>query len=489
MQGKLKARWVWIPVYVAYVALVIAAAATYWMAAPPTYEVSAIISVKPGLYGVETATLRADQNARSQVALLESEDVIRQTIDAIGAAELYPNQEARGYLMVVVRQIIAAAGAAELYPNQGAGGYLTAEDRAYIAAKRKLAVRYEPQTDNIRLSFRHTSPRLAVHFVHTLVENFTRRYFELYTNEKAVAFFWDQQKKSREEYVQASNALAEFSVKHQTYNIYEQQKLVLEQQSQLEAALLTTKGTIADKTAQVANIPAQLSQMRPVGRLPQVTGLTQRIAPSVEAQQGQIDRLATDPPLLLVRVYQDTIAQLVKLQTELAGQHALAIKQEQAVLEQAKFLGDLAKKEAQFAQLRLAVDHARQNYELFTKKAQERQLEQDQTAARLSSVQVVQPATKPLRPVSPSLVFLCALVLALVLFPVGGVAVYHVARSANRSPLRESDPRAPRAAGGSILYHPARDNGAAASLHGNPGGRTLCGLNGWPRSLRCPAFN
>jgi hypothetical protein len=81
-------------------------------------------------------------------------------------------------------------------------------------------------------------------------------------------------------------------------------------------------------------------------------------------------------------------------------------------------------------------------------------------------VQVVQPATKPLRPVSPSLVFLCALVLALVLFPVGGVAVYHVARSANRSPLRESDPRAPRAAGGSILYHPARDNGAAASLHG-----------------------
>ena len=304
--------------------------------------------------------------------------------------------------------------------------------------------------------------------MHTLVENFTRRYFELYTNEKAVAFFWDQQKKSREEYVQASNALAEFSVKHQTYNIYEQQKLVLEQQSQLEAALLTTKGTIADKTAQVANIPAQLSQMRPVGRLPQVTGLTQRIAPSVEAQQGQIDRLATDPPLLLVRVYQDTIAQLVKLQTELAGLHALAVKQEQAVLEQAKFLGDLAKKEAQFAQLRLAVDHARQNYELFTKKAQERQLEQDQTAARLSSVQVVQPATKPLRPVSPSLVFLCALVLALVLFPVGGVAVYHVARSANRSPFRESDPRAPPAAEGSILYHPARDNGAAASATWNP---------------------
>ena len=151
MQGNLKARWVWIPVYVAYVALVIAAAATYWMAAPPTYEVSAIISVKPGLYGVETATLRADQNARSQVALLESEDVIRQTIGAIGAAELYPNQEARGNLMVVVRQIIAAVGAAELYPNQGADGYLTAEDRAYIAAKSKLAVRYEPQTDNIRL--------------------------------------------------------------------------------------------------------------------------------------------------------------------------------------------------------------------------------------------------------------------------------------------------------------------------------------------------
>jgi len=239
---------------------------------------------------------------------------------------------------------------------------------------------------------------------------------------------------------------------------------VLTQRSQLEAALLLTKGTIADKTAQVANIPAQLSQMRPVGRLPQVTGLTQRIAPNVEAQQGQIDRLATDPPLLLVRVYQDTIAQLVKLQTDLVGLHALAAKQDQAVLEQSKFLGDLARKEAQFEQLRLAVDHARQNYELFTKKAHERQLEQDQTAVRLSSVQVVQPATKPLRPVSPSLVFVCGLVLALVLFPVGGVAVYHVAKSANRSPLGKSDPRTPPE--GSNLYQPARDNGAAAPLHG-----------------------
>jgi succinoglycan biosynthesis transport protein ExoP len=465
MQGGLKPRWVWITVYVAYVALVIAAAAAYWRVASPTYEVSAIISVKPGLYGVETATVRADQNVRSQVALLESEDVIRQTIGAVGAAELYPNQEARGNLIDVISQIVAAVGAAELYPNQGADGYLTAEDRAYIAAKRKLAVRYEPQTDIIRISFRHTSPHLAVDFVRTLVEKFTRRYFELYTNEKAVAFFWDQQKQSREEYVQTSNALAEFSVKHQTYNVYEQQKLLLEHQSLLETALLTTKGAIADKTAQVANIPAQLSQMRPVGRLPQVTGLTQRIAPSAE-QQGQIDRLAADPPLLLVRVYQDTIAQLVKLQTELAGLQALAVKQEQAVLEQAKLLGDLAKKEAQFAQLRLAVDHARQNYELFTQKAQERQLEQDQTAARLSSVQVVQPATKPLTPVSPSLVFLCVLVLAIVLFPVGGVAVYHVARSANRSPFRKSDPQALPAAEGSILYHPAHDKGAAASLHG-----------------------
>jgi uncharacterized protein involved in exopolysaccharide biosynthesis len=444
MQRSLKvfASWVWdqrIRLYVVYVALVLAAGAAYWMVASPTYEVSAIISVKPGLYGVEIATARADQNSRSQVALLESEDVIRQTISAVGAAELYP--------------------------DQGPDAHLTPEDRAYIAAKKKLVVKYEPQTDIIKISFRHTNPHLAVEFGRTLVEKFMRRYFELYSNEKTVAFFWDQQKKSREEYVQASNALAEFSVTNQTYHVYEQQKLVLAQRSQMEAALFTTKGTIADKSAQLAMIPSQLSQMRPVGRLPQITGLTQRNATSVEGQQAQIDRLAADPPLLLVRVYQDTIALLVKLQSDLAGLRALEAKQQEAVQKQAEFLGDLAKKEAQFEQLRLSVDHARQNYETFTKKAQERQLEQDQTAARLSSVQIVQPATMPLRPVSPSLAFLCALVLALALFPVGGVVAYHVATSAN-NPFRQNDSSAPAAADGSIVYHPARNQGAATPLHG-----------------------
>ena len=74
---------------------------------------------------------------------------------------------------------------------------MTAEDRAYIAAKRKLAVRYEPQTDNIRLSFRHTSRRLAVHFVHTLVENFTRRYFELTPTRRPLLLLGPAEKKPR----------------------------------------------------------------------------------------------------------------------------------------------------------------------------------------------------------------------------------------------------------------------------------------------------
>jgi polysaccharide biosynthesis transport protein len=421
----------WFAPYFVYLAVVVSAAAAYWSMAPRIYEVSSIVSVKPGLYGVDAPSPRAEENVRSHVYLLESEDVIRQAVGVVGATRLYPDYQT--------------------------DGYLKAEDHAYALAKKNLAVKHESLTDIIRVAFRHPDPRLAVEFAQAIVEKFAGRYSDLYTNEKAVAFYRERKEKSREEFIRASGALTAFSSANRIYSIREQQKLVLAQRSQLEAALVTTKGVFADKKAQEAEIPTLLAQMGPVGRLPQVTALTPRGGPKTDGEPKEIERLAADPPLLLVRVYQDTVALLVKLKTDLAGLQALQAKQEDELGRLADFLGTLSDKEAQFEQLRLAVDGAWRRYELFTKKAHEAQLGHDQAAARLSSVQVVQAAALPLKPISPSLALLCALVAALAFLPAGAAAAYHIAASASPVLAQQGDQWPSAHFDGSILGRPAPD--------------------------------
>ena len=108
-----------------------------------------------------------------------------------------------------------------------------------------------------------------------------------------------------------------------------------------------------------------------------------------------------DPPLLLVRVYQDTIASLVRLQTELAGLRALELHQKNTLRKLDEELGSIMSKEAQFYRLQQEVIDLKANDEAFTKKLTELQVSQDLNAKKLSSVQVIQDATMPLGPVRP----------------------------------------------------------------------------------------
>ena len=396
---------------------------------PPTYEVSAVISLKPGpLSGGDAekfaATTRPEQVARPQIALLESENVIRQAISVVGATNLYPAT------MTASGSQVDRAGISTFRIFKP----LASVDAAYIAAKGSLSVRPEPQTDLIRVNFRHANPKLAVDFTDALVQSFTERYYQLYSNIGAVSFFWEQQKQSDEAFARTSAALSEYSTNNQLFRIDDQRRLLLEQRSALAAALVGTTGLIAEKESQTAAIPSQLAQMKPIARNPQITGLTQLDVPPApgtapvaakKQTSAPIASLAADPPLLLVKVYQDTVAALVKLHTDLAGLRALKAHQEKTLKELDVDLSSLSSKEAEFERLRREVMQARDNSDLFTKKALEEQLSQDLNARKLSSVQVLQGATTPLRPIWPKPGLLLALGILLSAAPAVGAFALH----------------------------------------------------------------
>lgn len=362
------------------------------MAAPPQYAVSALISLQPGLYGEDdgkliTPSTRLDDLARSQIALLESEDAIRRAVAIVG-----PEAVLRG-------------GAV---PMRMFDAPLAPVDAAYLAAKKALRVGSEAFTNLIEVTFSHGDPKVAVAFTKALLQSFAEKHNDLYRNAGAALFYREQQKLSDEAFARAAAALSAYSSSNQIFEIDEQRRLLLARRSQLAADLATTRGSIAEMDVEAALIPTQLSKMKPIGRLPQVVELTQQRAPPQRFAQGtqsandsSTSSLASDPPLLLVRVYQDTIAQLVKLNTDVAGLRAKEGQQHDELTKLDEELSALTTKEADFERLRLNVTQARNNSELFTKKAFEEQLSQDLEAKKLSSIQIVQQPTLPLDPVWP----------------------------------------------------------------------------------------
>ena len=238
-----------------------------------------------------------------------------------------------------------------------------------------------------------------------------------------MSVLWDQQKRSNEIFERASAALAKFSAESQIFLVADQRKLLLERHNHVATGLNVTKGLIADKQSQADTIPQQLTQMKPIGRLSQVTDLVKnQLEGTVAAGRAGVNvpNLANDPPLLLVRVYQETVATLVKLQTELAGLRTLVKHQQQSLGLIDAELNALSRREAEFERLRLEVSPARQNAEQYMKRANDEEFFQELNSRKLSSVQVLQAPTLPFIPIwpQPLVIVIAALLMCAVAFAI-----------------------------------------------------------------------
>ena len=414
---------------VVYCSAVCAATAYVKITSVPIFEASSIIALKPDPLSSRdvdktAGRARPEQLARPQIVLLESESVLRQAIAAVGPELINP--PAKRTVATSISELFNLAGAAlaatEVEPSEHrkTNPELSVPDAAYVAARKSLSVRAEPQTEIIKISFQHPAPQVAVKFTTALVDAFTDRYFKLYSNSDAVAMFWEHQKRADNVVKAAAAELAAYSAKNHTYSIADQRRLLLDQRSNLSAALVATKGAILDKQSQADTIPVQLSRLKPVGRLPQVVDLVKaQEADGVAKGRSQptVPTIAGEPPLLLVRVYQDTVASLVKLQAELAGSRALAAHQTAALEALERELAALAGKEADFDLLRSKLAQARDDAQSFMKRAREEELFQELNARNLSSVQVLQAPTLPFVPIWPKTSILLGLCIALCAAP------------------------------------------------------------------------
>lgn len=421
--------------FVAFAAVPILAAIAFCAVTPAKYDASAALIVAAGhAASLEPAAdrivnlTRQDRIVNAKVAILDSEYVIRRTIEDIGPAILYPELSAR-LLGALVEQVFllgqpfflrgAPAAAAEIGQRQ------ELIDAAFILARRALRIESKPNSDIVRIVFRHGDPDLAARFANRHAENFIQRDLALGGMQSAATFLREQQAKHIATLRETAAALSGFAKTHQIYAVEEQRRLTLRRHSELAGAMAATRSAAAEKEEQVRSIAAQLALMKPISGIPEVARLSNAAAtatpsppatgkPPLATQPRDRDvagseMLTRDPPLLLVRVYQDTIQGLVRANSELAGIKAVEENQAREIARTEAELIELGEKEAEFLRLQAAVAQARENAEAYARKSAMQQVEADMSARNLSSIVIAQPASPPVEAAFPNVVLILLL--------------------------------------------------------------------------------
>src|SRR5262249_12192791 len=139
--------------------------------------------------GAPTFVAPSQGVVQRQIVLLESENVVRRAIDMVGAERIAGGKMPPPALAGILTRMFSP---------------LSFADATYVAVRNALSVVPAPQTDFIRVFFRHRDPQIAVEFTNALVRSFTDRYFQIYSNSYAVAFFSEQKQKSEEAFAQTS---------------------------------------------------------------------------------------------------------------------------------------------------------------------------------------------------------------------------------------------------------------------------------------------
>ncbi len=422
---------------------------------PRSYQASALIQINfAPSYDSDSkrdaeAILRDEQYLNSQTAIIHSEHVIRDAISAVGPSRLYePDADivhkirtAAGY--IVPQWIWSATSAWDARPYIGSVSFPASadaadappadkirSDEAFLKASAALSVHPEPKTDLIRVSFSHPDRQIAAEFVNALVQMYLSRHVQLMSQSNASAFMESERKKYEYDFDVASLTLNRFSVKNNMYSIEEQLRLALDRRKEIQSNMEHTLGRIAQLQAEIRETSQQLVALKLNNLSPQLAELARKGTQNAGGaqNQGHVNSDLTgpipthDPPLLLVRVYQETAQSLVNKNAELVGLRELIAQQKQAYDAINHELSDVSAQRAQFEQLRRNVELAKQSANSFALKEIEQRTELALGAQKLLRLEVVQEATAPLKPGFPTRTVIITSGLLLSIVAMAGVA-------------------------------------------------------------------
>jgi uncharacterized protein involved in exopolysaccharide biosynthesis len=384
----------------------------------PKYEATSLLLVGQNSIGEQRADIgTAVETSSSMVSIIQSEDVIRDAVGRVGLLTLVPAND-------VLKDDRSRSGIFSrpfsfltTHPKKE----ITALDQAVPALRRALDVSYQPNTKLIHISFRHPDPATATAFVDAIVQSFIDRQLKLFGRSRAADFYQAQKEQFDKEVQRASEDIQSFVAANAIYSVNEERQLLLKRKSDSAAALAATRVAISDKTGQRTTLTAQLRLLKPVTQSPYVSSLVTALGGD-DRTAGKQDgaaagaapspdhlRISDGPPLLMVRVYQEAMLSLFKVNGELAGLTNMEKAQTDDFDRINDSLAILSSKEAEITRLKRVLQEASFNSDVFARRMVEEQTSAASDAARFSTVKIVHQAYAPPRPISPNFLIFAAL--------------------------------------------------------------------------------
>ncbi len=389
------------------VALTLAGSILAYVYISPVYEASTVLLVGPNsIDDSGQNSNKMQMTVRSQAQIAESVDVVKAALLDIGLQNVPPVQPSpfKG-LGAKIRQMVKREKDADP-PIEIANVDVMTEDYG-----RMVRVRTEPNSESLIISFRNGDPRFAAKFADALAWAFISRQAQLMEHPETVDFYRAQKDNFENEVNRNTKLFDDFVKKQSTYSIAVQLGLQLKRENDLATQLGQTRGSIAEKLGQKEALVSQLKLLKPVTQSSYVVGLVDKLGentgnsldtlkkPSSLPSGGDLPR---DPPLLMIKVYQDAMVELLKVNGEIAGFGELQHQQENELSENKKVLAALIQHQAEYNRLKRNLDLAVYNVNLLSKRTVDVQITENLRQARLLTARVVQQATVPLRAVFPN---------------------------------------------------------------------------------------
>jgi succinoglycan biosynthesis transport protein ExoP len=344
--------------------------------------------------------------------------VIREAASKVGFDSLFHGHEST--LFSKLRHTLADL--AFFHTFLGRSETKVSESIAIATLRDRISAKQEGRSELFRITFRHPDPSIAAEFLNELANSFIAIQAELVQVPGAETFFQQQAKRLEQEAEKAAAELQNFSVTASVYSVTDQRALLLRRSTDLVSAMSTTRGSIEDRKGQQQALVDQLRVLKPVAQSKTVS----RIVDSLGGHENRTNDKAPknllgfeeSPPLLLVRVYQDAMASLLKVNTELNGLHnlekLLSTQIEQVNME----LAALSSKEAEYDRLKRALSRASAGAEHYGTRMIEEQISSEVAKkTQLGNVRVVQLAETPTAALFPKIPQLAMMAL------VGGLAL------------------------------------------------------------------
>lgn len=445
-------KWVIIAIFLSTVIPV----TIYSLTIPPMYEANSSLLVKPGRENIyvspvgspegthpPTIIQRVAEVINSEIQIIKSRVLIARVLEEMGIATVFPpglpgNVVAGAAGRWIPSKLAEGIGIAGMFPPRSPLAVQAREpiplDIAVSNALKNLSVERVKNTDVIEVTFRSHDPDIPAEFIATLLDSYLERHLEVHQSARSFDFFKNQSLQLEQKLRTATTRLADFKKKYGLVAFNEMKRLTLERYTEADWATKKNEMDIVASQKRVNKLKEDLvgmsehkyAQQSEVTDSAVTSGLKQRLADleleKLELMQkykpdnqkvASIDELIARAKEMLAAeeedfhgsvstglnaTYQTLEAECALEEVRLEELKSRQVELEKQLVGNGQKLERLGLLEPELRALERAIGVHEQNYKLYLTKFEESRVSDAMDAARMVSVNVLEPPRPPLGP-------------------------------------------------------------------------------------------